>query len=306
MKNLTLLGFFCLLCLTTSAKRLGVYCFFADNGSQLYEDENVKLLISSDYEKNIIYLAIYNKRNDIIYVDKGNSFAYINGKPETLFKNSVTTTSNTTGSGVSVNLGDMARALRLSTPVANGLSPFTISNNNYEQRGTTVFEQRIISVAPNSVSIIYIWDSLKKQFQKSVVDVGDVSDMWMPTTIKKQGRFINSTGNREKFAKGLSKHYEEGFSPLDLKAVVKYSREENFASSNLVTVSNYVADMVIDSYKGINDPNTKLSYCDPSEGRSVYRFCAGGAWAKTGIGCLGITLGSTVLFLLLVAAIASA
>ena len=65
-----------LLALSASAKRVGAYCYLANDGSQLYEDSNVKVELAMENE-NLI-LTIYNKTNDAIHVDRANSFIYNN------------------------------------------------------------------------------------------------------------------------------------------------------------------------------------------------------------------------------------
>lgn len=270
MKKIFLLMGICLLCLTASAKRVGVYCFFADNGSQFYEDENVKAVIAM--EGKIGQLALYNKTDKIIYVDRANTFAYTNGQPETLFKNSATTTSHTKGQGASLNLGGVAGSLGIGGIVGGILGGATFGGGSSDQNGTTVFEQRVIAIAPKSIFVLYSWNALKDDFDKSKVEVGGLGQ---------QGRFVNSnTGSKEKFRKGLSRHYEDGMSPLELRGVIKYSTEENFNSSHLVNVSNYITDIVIDNFRGVKNVNCNLPYCHQFSERSVYSFKAGRAWTQ--------------------------
>lgn len=71
-----------LLALSASAKRVGAYCYLANDGSQLYEDSNVKVELAMENE-NLI-LAIYNKTNDAIHVDRANSFIYNNDQATAL------------------------------------------------------------------------------------------------------------------------------------------------------------------------------------------------------------------------------
>ena len=288
MKKIFLFMGISLLCLTVSAKRVGVYCFFADNGSQLYEDENVKVVIAM--EGGAGQLALYNKTDNIIYVDKANTFAYTNGQPETLFKNSATTTNHTTGQGASLNLGGVAGALGIGGVVGGILGGTTIGGGSSVQNGTTVFEQRVIAIAPKSISVLYSWNLLKDYFDKFKVEVGEAGEYGF--TIDRQGRFVNpDTGSKEKFSKGLSRHYESGMSPLELRGVIKYSTEENFNSSHLVNVSNYITDIVIDNFRGVENANYNLPYCRQFFGRSVYSFRAGGAWTQCGLGIIGFIVG---------------
>ena len=60
MRKINLILGFCLLSLVVSAKRVGVYCFFADNGAHLYEDENVKLAVGMS-DANVLSVIIVNK-----------------------------------------------------------------------------------------------------------------------------------------------------------------------------------------------------------------------------------------------------
>ena len=61
-----------LLSVGVSAKRVGAYCYFANNGSHLYEDDIVKVELTMDNMN--LALVIYNKTEDVIYLDNKNSF----------------------------------------------------------------------------------------------------------------------------------------------------------------------------------------------------------------------------------------
>ena len=67
-----------LLSVGVSAKRVGAYCYFANNGSQLYEDNIVKVELTMDNMN--LALVIYNKTENVIYLDNKNSFIYSNGE----------------------------------------------------------------------------------------------------------------------------------------------------------------------------------------------------------------------------------
>ncbi len=76
-KLLLIIGLF-ILVLGASAKRVGAYCYFANNGAQVHEDDNAKVELAMENE-NLI-LTIYNKTSNTIYVDKEKSFVYNNDK----------------------------------------------------------------------------------------------------------------------------------------------------------------------------------------------------------------------------------
>lgn len=263
-----------------SAKRVGAYCYFANNGSQLYEDENVKVILAM--ENNDLKLAIYNKTDNVIFVDKANTFAYTNGTPETLFKNSATTTSNTKSGGASVNLGGIAGALGVGGVAGSILSAVNVGGGNSSQTGTTIYEQRVIAVAPKSISMLYSWSNPRDYFLTEIIKY--------PYKGSTRGRFIDpATGKKEKFDVGMSRSYTENHTPFFAKGVVKYSTEENFISARQATVSNYITDIIIDSYKGVKDLSFPLPYCQQlKDRRADYPFVSGAGWAATPGGIVAI------------------
>lgn len=297
MKKIIFLLCISFICINVSAKRVGVFCFFADNGSQIYEDEIVKLAII--FDDNSGQLAIYNKTDNVIYIDRGSSFAYINDNPETFFQNKAYTTSHTTGNSTSLNLGGIANALGINGLAGGLLQGTTVSEGNAVQNGVTVYEQRIIAVAPKSIRLLYSFDDLYLNLRN--IDAGEYANGFRDLDLGQNGKFIDPlSGKNEKFKKGMIKHFGINDTPLSLKGVIKYSTEENFVSSKLAQVSNYVSDIVIDSYKGVKHPN-KLRYCQPYMNQQYYCFKTGGSnplsfiagwttWTAIIAGCAGLTI----------------
>lgn len=276
--------------LCTSARRVGAYCYFANTGSELYEDDNVKVVLAM--EKNDMVLAIYNKTDNIIYVDKANTFAYTNGTPEMLFKNSAQTTSNTSSGGASLNLGGVAGALGIGGIAGGLLSGVTVGGGNSSQSGTIVYEQRIIPIAPKSISVLYKWKHPRDYFIKELTQYADRLNG--KGQCSKRIRFIDpSTGYKEKPDFGTIKSFTETVTPFSVRGVVKYTTDESFETATQATVSNYVSDIVIDSYKGVKDPYFSLPYCMQTKNRRAdYAFVSGPGWAQTWGGLFGVTFGS--------------
>lgn len=288
-----MLGLFAI-ALCASARRVGAYCYFANTGSELYEDDNVKVVLAM--EKNDMVLAIYNKTDNVIYVDKASTFAYTNGTPEILFKNTAQTTSNTNSGGASLNLGGVASALGIGGIAGGLLSGVTVGGGNSSQSGTIVYEQRIIPVAPKSVSTLYKWEHLRDCFIKDLTQYAD--RFYGIGANSKRIRFIDpTTGYKEKPDFGTIKSYTETVTPFSVRGVVKYATDENFETATQATVSNYVSDIVIDSYKGVKNPYFSLPYCMQAKNRRAdYAFVSGPGWAQTLGGILGITFGSLAAF----------
>ena len=160
-----LLGF-CLLSLTISANKVGVYCFFADNGSHLYEDNNIKLGVVVT-NVNEISVIVVNKTNNVLYIDKANCFIYTNGNTESLFSNAAYSTGTTSGGGAAVNLGGAARALGIGGVAGGLLSGTTVGGGSSSTNTTTIFEQRVLGVAPQSaqtLKTIKIYNNLSSDY----------------------------------------------------------------------------------------------------------------------------------------------
>ena len=293
-KTLLIIAACFLVCLSVSAKRVGVYCFWADNGQHLYEDESVKVILTMDTTWPV--LAIYNKTDEAIYVDRGNTFVYTNGRPETLFKNTSTTTSNTDTGGASLNLGGIAGALGIGGIAGGILGGTTIGGGNASTQGTTVYETRVLAVAPKSFTILYTWVNARLLFNPNIIKCPRYTD--------KRDRFINlQTGEKVKVKKGMHRHFNESMPLLHLGGNVKYSKFENMDAAKSATVTNYITDVVIDSHKGIHDPSYLPVNCQPYRGKSVFKYQSGAGWAGTPGGIytlifvsLGVALSPALIF----------
>lgn len=288
-----MLGLFAI-ALCASARCVGAYCYFANTGSELYEDANVKVVLAM--EKDEMKLAIYNKTDQIIYVDKANTFAYTNGTPEMLFKNSAQTTSKTKSGGASLNLGGVANALGVGGIAGGLLSGVTVGGGNSSQNGTIVYEQRVIPVAPKSIALLYSWEHPRDYFIEGLTQY---APRYKGSGFgSKRIRFIDpAIGYKEKPDFGTVKSYTEGLSPFSVRGVVKYATDENFETATQATVSNYISDIVIDSYKGVKDPYYSLPYCMQAKSRRAdYAFVSGPGWVETWGGFAGLSVGGAVVY----------
>lgn len=228
-----------LLSVGVSAKRVGAYCYFANNGSQLYEDNIVKVELTMDNMN--LALVIYNKTENVIYLDNKNSFIYSNGEIIGTLSNDPT--------------------------IGNDVSAFILP--------------------PESRKVLCTWKNLEIMFDQSLI-----------TRYKSDNRggFINpETGHKEKFEKGLSRSYTKERNPFSARAIINYSTDKNLQSTTKVTVSNYVTDIIIDSYKGVKDASYPLPNCAAlKERRADYSYISGYSWANTAIGITTITIATIV------------
>ena len=115
MKKLILLACIILCAGSASARRVGVYCFFADGANAVYEDENLKVMIGIDGGHPCWIVA--NKSDRTLYIDKGNSFSYKNNTPTCLFTNASYTSGKEKNSGVGINLANLTMMNEISVSV---------------------------------------------------------------------------------------------------------------------------------------------------------------------------------------------
>lgn len=236
-KVLLIIGLF-LISVGVSAKRIGTYCYFANDGSQLYQDDNVKVELAM--ENNNLVLVIYNKTENILYLDNENSFIYNNGEI----------------------IGSLSNDASLGEDVSALVLP------------------------PESRKVLCTWKNLYLMFDKSLIESNHRSD--------KRESFIDpSTGYKEKFEKGLYRSYTKERNPFSVRAIISYSTDKNLKSSTKVSVSNYITDIVLDSYKGVNNPSYVLPTCAAlKDRRADYSYVSGIPWAQTTGGLLTIIFGS--------------
>ena len=267
--------------LCMSAKRVGAYCYFANNGSQLFEDENVKVVLAM--EGDMLKLAIYNKTYQPIYVDKEKSFAFTNGVSNTLSHN----VNNLASNDLNSNSGGLASAFGFNTPTQN------FGNGELLVPGTEAYINRVVVVEPQSFSVLHTWKDPRDLFLERFTEKTKTKDF------NKRGRFVDPmTGQTEKFEKGFGRSYTENETPFSVKGILTYSTEANFASVNNAEVSDFVSDIIIDSYKGVKDASYALPYCQQMKGRRAdYSFVSGPPFATTPGGLLLIILVTEVVVL---------
>ena len=155
MKKLILLACIILCAGSASARRVGVYCFFADGANAVYEDENLKVMIGIDGGHPCWIVA--NKSDRTLYIDKGNSFSYKNNTPTCLFTNASYTSGKEKNSGVGINLGSVANAVGIGGIAGTLMNGMNVGGGRTTQNSTTIQEQRVLALAPKAVYKLCDW-----------------------------------------------------------------------------------------------------------------------------------------------------
>lgn len=249
MKKLILLACIILCAGSASARRVGVYCFFADGANAVYEDENLKVMIGIDGGHPCWIVA--NKSDRTLYIDKGNSFSYKNNTPTCLFTNASYTSGKEKNSGVGINLGSVANAVGIGGIAGTLMNGMNVGGGRTTQNSTTIQEQRVLALAPKAVYKLCDW----------TIDASDFAQIgFRPRKI------------------GRTWHFENTNTPYSVRGVLRYSQTEDFAETQDITVSNYVNDIVLDKRQSlrkfkkarvVNNPiYTNRSFCVFLEGQN--------------------------------------
>ncbi len=224
----------------------GVYFFFSVNPSNQAEDENVKVAVSG------MQVVVYNKTDHVIYLNKETSFAYLNDAATCLFTNASYTTSSSQGSNTNVNLGGVARAMGVGGGLGALMSGIDVGGNQTQGSSTTTYEQKIVTIAPQSAYVAYEWeDCLALLIQADII----YGDFWAG----KPAYIDPVTRDKTIFKSGVNVQYNDyNQSPLRLKAVINYYDTQDAEQSTQMTSEGYLSNIIVDK-KNIN----KAKLCAP-------------------------------------------
>ena len=291
MRYFRLFSLFFVLTIISSvhAKRIGYYFYFDNSDKHTYEDANVKVYIQNSE------IFVSNKTDNILYVDKQNSFAVVNDLYYNMFNNQITTIGSTYTYGVSTNL----------SAINSNLSGITIGGSSGVYNQTTTVEKRIIAIPPKVTTRVW-WFANPFQI---MVNIGRIRAYHInPAGLWDRSRYVEpSTGKYIKLTKGFARTFDLKTSPIRLKVLIKYSLTEDMKASKEVSTSeNYLKAFVADSYKGWQNYTAEnLPYCrsfmaDTDNYRCWFRYKEGkriGDWAGWGLGIGGIIAGVGIIYL---------
>lgn len=183
-----------LLFTNASAKRVWVSCFFAGNSGLEYKDTNVSSSIHIDGSDGELYF--YNNSGKTIYIDLTNSHVFLNGQTQCLASLSTT-----------VKINDSYKKL-----------------NSIER-----MRANIIAINSDSWQNTLFVFSIDDNLRKDVITKGKYSCGFAQLDFGRKGKFIDpQTKKGVKFQVGMTRHYDENTTPLDMRAIISYSTDPNF------------------------------------------------------------------------------
>ena len=225
---------------TASARRVGVYCYMSGTGSEVCRDGKVEVrLVLSPMGHALV--EVENLTDDVVFVDRGRSFAWVNGLSATMFLPSSHTETHTQGYGT----------------VEHDIHHVTWISGESHSDSQTVYDRRILPVAPHGTAVVYEWHRLPQLMRKDMIRVGSDGSLF---SSKCRGAFltpstaagaVTDTDSGKKFKKGDCRMYSAEASPLTLAADVQYSLSEDGSQPVRAYVTDYVSSVVVGGSEGV-------------------------------------------------------
>lgn len=130
---------------TTNAARLGIFCYMSNDSTYVYADSSMtaRLVLTETGEAQVL---VENLTDDILYLDRGNSFVYLNGSSQPMFIPSAST--RTDGN--------------ITTELYHGPAGTAWTTGEAHLSSHTVFNTRILPVAPHGTAVAYAWPKLSE------------------------------------------------------------------------------------------------------------------------------------------------
>lgn len=250
---------------SASARRVGVYCYMSGTGSEVCHDGNVEVrLVLSPAGHAIV--EVENLTDKVIFVDRGRSFAWVNGQSVTMFVPSSHTETHTQGYGT----------------VEHDIRHVTWISGESHTNSQTVYDRRILPVAPHGTAVVYEWRRLPQLMRKDLIRVGRDGSLF---SSKCRGAFLSpstaagaatDSDNGKKFKKGDRRTYAAEASPLTLAADVQYSLSEDGSQPVRAYVTDYVSSVVVGGSEGVGkDGALRTFFPHALGGKQCFGFRSG-------------------------------
>lgn len=186
-------------------------------------------------------LSIRNRTNKTIFVDLANTFFMRGANAVAYYVPTATTSSSSSSTGASVNMGAVAGALGVGGTVGKLANGVNVGGGTTKGQSTTVFSQRYVSVAPMSTLTLQHVE-LFPDGQNNAYNFGGkrYTMSSMGWTIPAGLACLPITN----VTVGGIKTYDENTSPITIGSLVTYSLTEDFAQTNTVQSKLYVQKII--------------------------------------------------------------
>ena len=263
---------------TAQAARVGLFCYLSGSESGLCSDSllTTRLVLTPTGEAVV---EVENLTDDIVYINRDNSFALVNGQSAPMFTPSAQSESHTVVSG----------------SVEQVWHDVSWMNGEAHTTKQTVYDRRILPVAPHGRAIVFVWNDLPSLLRSDIIE----TNYRGRGAMCKKGRFLTARdgygpsamlpaySTEKKFRKGDCRNYNDASTPLALVADIQYSTTDPLrqsanspgaaekATSQVfrARVSDYVETIAVGPYDAISKQGQLLTNYPPmSDGRPCFAF----------------------------------
>ena len=179
---------------------------------------------SKSYANPGIKLRVKNKSGKTLYLDLGNTFIMRKGVAMAYYVPSSTSTSNTSSSGMGVNLGAVAGAVGVGGALGTLASGMGVGGSSTSATVNTTYSQRVISVPPMSVKELDV--QLMFPNVEIYCDGFGIQDYANPN-FDFLPEFSFATKESGNYNNGETHNFSEETSPVKFGFFVSYSDTEN-------------------------------------------------------------------------------
>ena len=189
-----------------------------------------------NYDKPAIQIQIKNKTNKTIYIDLGNSFFMRNDIAEAYYIPYSSSSSQTNGSGVGVNLGAVAGALGVGGAVGTLANGIGVGSSNSNTTVNTTYSQRVIAIPPMSIK------SLDPQLLFKSQTCNGFSISYATYGQAPYFAFRSSAG--PKLQNGETLNYTKESSPFNWGCMISYSFAEDCSTTSRISFNYYMRSII--------------------------------------------------------------
>lgn len=189
-----------------------------------------------NYDKPAMQIQVKNKTNRTIYIDLGNSFFLRNGIAEAYYIPSSSSSSQTDGSGVGVNLGAVAGALGVGGAIGTLASGIGVGSNKSNTTVNTTYSQRVIAIPPMSIK------SLDPQLLFKSQTCNGFKIEYFP--YRQSANFAFRSSDGPKLQNGETLNYTRESSPLNWGCMVSYSFAEDCSTISSIAFNYYMRSII--------------------------------------------------------------
>ena len=224
-----------------------VFCVMGVTEGSCMVNDDVELSIDIEGNEGVYYgddlfiLTVKNKTTNTIYVDLGNTFFISGENSQAYYVPSSTSTSSTTGSGVSVNAGAVAGALGVGGTIGKLAGGVNVGGGSSSSTVSVTYSQRVVAIPPMSSK------KLDEQLLFSEIGIfcnGLAIQKWSKNSPRLPNFHFKSKKKDPDFENGHIHSYSESESPVRFSVLMTYSNTEDCSVTKKVTTTLYLRNII--------------------------------------------------------------